>query len=116
MTREETIQLFLARVLSWNQEDIFDLANLLYDLDYAITHAWDGGMDCWRRTGETLVDYLDLNSLPVAQLPAEISPAKQIWAVDRKGNCLVSLDFESTTHGHVFDHMIRSNDRPQAKK
>ncbi|MEE8400292.1 MAG: hypothetical protein V3S89_14865 [Desulfobacterales bacterium] len=115
MTREETIQMFLDRVLNWDREGILDLANLLYDLDYAITYAWDGGLDCWRKTGEALDDYLDLGVLP-GQDPATASPSEQIWAKDKKGNCLTSLDFESTDHGHVFNHMIRSIDCLQPRK
>jgi len=109
MTREETIQLFLDRVLAWDQEDILELANRLYDLDHCIAYDWDGGMDCWRRTGQVLNEYLDLGDLP-GQLSTEISPSQQVWAVDKEGKCLIGLDFESTDHGHVFHHMIRSID------
>ncbi len=116
MTRNEIIQIFKDRVLSWDCQDILDLSNMLYDLNYSIQYDWDAGMDCWRETDEKLEDYLDFSALPSCQIPADIIPEQRVWAMDKNGRCLISLDFDSTNFGHIFDHMIKSINQLQPKK
>ncbi len=116
MTRNEIIQIFKDRVLSWDCREILDLSNMLYDLNYSIQYDWDAGMDCWRETGEKLEDYLNFSTLPSSQVPADIIPDQRIWALDKNGRGLISLDFDSTNSGHIFDHMIKSINQPRPKK
>lgn len=116
MNREETIQIFKDRILAWERQDILDLANMLYDLHYCVTWDWDAGMDCWRETYEELEDYLNLAAMPSYDIPEDIASDIRVWAMDKKGNCLISLDFDSTNHGHFFGHMIKPVRQLQGKK
>ena len=107
MTRTDIIQMHIKRVLSWDREDICELANLLYDLDYCIRYDWDAGMDCWRMTGEVLKDHFDPDVLPTSGIPVGFENDQQIFATDNKGNCLISLDFDDTNLGHNFEILIK---------
>jgi len=116
MNREDRIQIFKDRVLAWDRRDILDLTNLLYDLYHCVTRDWDAGMDCWRDTYEKLEDHLDLAALPSYEIPENISPDVHVWAMDLNGDCLISLDFNSTNYGHIFGHMIKPVQQLQAKE
>ncbi len=85
MTRNEIIQIFKGRVLSWDCQDILDLSNLLYDLNYSIQYDWDAGMDCWRETDEKLEDYLDFSTLPSCRIPEDIILDQRIWDMANNG-------------------------------
>lgn len=107
MTRHDIIQMHLKRVLDWDREDILRLAELLYGLYHSIHHRWDPGTDCWRETGEALQDYLDPVRLPTCAREGSHLTDEHIWAMDRQGNCLISLDFGSTNYGYNLNRLIR---------
>ena len=111
MTRREFIQIFIDRVLNWNHEDILELAKFLYDLDHNIRFEWDASMDRWEETGEEMTNYLDHTQLPTWPIPPDTRKNQTIWAMDKKGNCLIRMDFDSTNAGHFFSHMIRHIDQ-----
>jgi hypothetical protein len=115
MTRREYIQIFIDRVLNWDTNDILELADLLYDLDHSIRFVWDAPMDRWEYTGEFMPDYLELSQIPTRPIPVDISGNTPIWAMDKQGNCLIRMDFDSTNHGHYFQHMIRHIDQLRIK-
>ena len=112
MTRHDIIQMHLKRVLDWNLESILELTELLYDLYHSIRHQWDSGMDCWRETEEGLEDYLDPAQLPTDAWTESHLPDENIWAMDRQGNCLISLDFDATNYGYNLNRLIRMGKTP----
>jgi hypothetical protein len=111
MTRREYIQVFIDRVLNWDQEDILEFAKLLYDVDHHVRLDWDASMDRWTDTFEHLSDYLDLAKLPTCPIPKDLKDTHLVYAMDRQGNCLIRMDFDSTHYGHFFNHMIRHIDQ-----
>lgn len=110
MTRDDIIQMRLQKVLSWDREDIRALSELLYDLYHSVRYQWHSGMDCWRDTGETLLDYLDPEQLPTCSDDGNDPTLNRVWARDKKGNCLISLDFETSNFGYNLNRLIRMAD------
>lgn len=103
------------RVLGWDREDILEFAGLLYDLYHSICFRWDSGRDCWGETEEELEDYIDPAQFPTC-VQTESHPSNgRVWAMDRKGGCLVSLDFGSTSHGYNLKRLVRVKDHPYTK-
>jgi len=68
-------------------------------------------MDRWEQTNENMTDYIDTAQLPTWLLPEKNENNHPIWAMDKQGYCLIRMDFDSTHHGHVFNHMIQHVDR-----
>jgi len=108
MTREDIIRMHIDRVLGWDRDDIMALANMLYDLHHSIRYFWDSGLDRWRETDEDIVDYFDPTQLPTCNGESAAASKQTVWAMDRKGNRLISLDFESTNYGYNLGRLIHT--------
>jgi len=111
MTRRAFIQIFINRALSWDLENILEFARLLYDVDHHIRLEWDASIDRWEETFEQISNYLDLEQLPTCPIPKDVKKNQSIYAMDKQGNCLIRMDFDSTNYGRFFNHMIRHIDQ-----
>jgi len=102
------------RVMGWDRADITALADMLYDLHHSIRYFWDSGLDCWRETDEDITDHFDPTRLPTCSRETAPVSERTIWAMDKKGNCLISLDFKSTNYGYNIGRLIHMAERHDA--
>ena len=114
MTRQDIIRMHVDRVLGWDREDIMTLAAMLYNLHHSIHYYWDSGLDRWRETGEDIIDYFNPARLPTCNQTVPALPKQKIWAMDKKGNCLVSMNFKSTNYGYNLSRLIHTAKHPDA--
>ncbi|MBN2109559.1 MAG: hypothetical protein JW705_00515 [Methanosarcinaceae archaeon] len=80
-----------ARIRNWNRED---LNVLLADLKKAVSimelnpDAYPGLASCG----------LDIEALPSEKVPEDIEGRYRVWAMDKKGMCLVGIDADKVMH------------------
>lgn len=72
-----------AQIKAWNKQDVFELRNLIVELEEAIKAEGENG----RRD-----QYIDLAQLPSAEIPADVNTGYPVWAMDAAGRLLVGAD------------------------
>ena len=85
------IESILESIRSWDHENIRDLREFLLELDEK--------MDDGRHS---IYEYVDIGDLPSEEIPSDVDTGYPVWAMDKRGECLVGHD--------AFDHRVgRSN-------
>lgn len=89
LKNEKVIAALVESIKGWDKEDIRDLREHLLDLVNLI--------------GNRNIDEvgIDISDLPSEEIPDEVDTAYPIWAMDKKGMCLVGDD--------AFDPRLRQN-------
>ena len=80
------------RIKSWNKVDVKQLRNLVTEL-YALRDEYGEPLDTQH--------YLDMSSLPSAEIPDDVDTSYPIWAMDEGGSCLVGDGADQIEH--LFD-------------
>ena len=80
------------RIKGWNKVDVKQLRNLVIEL-YALRDEYGEPLDTQ--------NYLDMASLPSAEIPDDIDTSYPIWAMDESGSCLVGDGADQIEH--LFD-------------
>lgn len=63
-----------ANIKAWNLQDVSELRDMLTALNGATNDAQA---------------YIDMSSLPTAEIPADVATDYPVWAIDQSGNMLV---------------------------
>lgn len=85
------LPIICSRVSQWDREDI---NNLLSILRQAVS-IMELNPDCYIGLKSCCID---INHLPSEDIPADIGSRYRIWAMDKKGMCLVGVDANRLTH------------------
>ena len=78
------------RIRDWNKEDIHDLISFFQELDKALEKKPNSNYPCAYR--DAAINIFDLPSEEVPQNVGEVYP---VWAMDKKGNCLMNIGFHN---------------------
>jgi hypothetical protein len=90
-----------SRVRQWNREDIHEL---LFLLRQAISimelnpDSYTGQSSCC----------ISINSIPSEDIPADLRGKYSIWAMDKKGMCLVGVDADQVMHADDIRRSLRT--------
>lgn len=77
------------RIKSWNKVEVKQLRNLVTEL-YALRDEYGEPLDTQ--------NYLDMSSLPSAEIPDDVDTSYPVWAMDEGGNCLVGDGADQIEH------------------
>lgn len=77
------------RIKVWNKVDVKQLRNLVTEL-YALRDEYGEPLDTQH--------YLDMSSLPSAEIPDDVDTSYPVWAMDEGGNCLVGDGADQIEH------------------
>ena len=77
------------RIKGWNKVDVKQLRNLVTEL-YALRDEHGEPLDTQH--------YLDMASLPSAEIPDDVDTSYPVWAMDEGGNCLVGDGADQIEH------------------
>jgi len=79
----------IQRIKAWNKVDVKQLRNLVTEL-YALRDEYGEPLDTQ--------NYLDMSSLPSAEIPDDVDTSYPVWAMDEGGNCLVGDGADQIEH------------------
>lgn len=79
-----------SRMDQWDREDINDLLSLLRKA----VSIMELNPDLYVVPGS----YIDINHLPSEHIPEDVNSKCRIWAMDKKGVCLVGIDADRLMH------------------
>jgi hypothetical protein len=78
-----------SRVMQWDREDVNELLLLIRQA----VSIMELNPDCY-----TDSCFIDINSLPSEDVPEDIVSKCRIWAMDKRGMCLVGVDADQVMH------------------
>lgn len=71
---------------NWDHESVEDLRDMLAELKEA------------NECNQFMVDEIDMSNLPSEQTPDDVDTSYPIWAMDKRGFCLVGAAADSIEH------------------
>jgi len=80
-----------SRIDQWDREDIHELLSLLRQAICIM----ELNPDCYIGLSSCCID---INDLPSEDIPADLGGKCRIWAMDKKGMCLVGIDADQVMH------------------
>ena len=95
------LRVICSRIGQWNREDIHELLSFLrkaIDIMELNPDCYIGSSSCC----------IDINNLPSEDVPADLGGKSRIWAMDKRGMCLVGIDADQVMH---VDDMRKSQGR-----
>ncbi|MDP2217957.1 MAG: hypothetical protein Q8J68_11805 [Methanolobus sp.] len=78
-----------SRVMQWDREDVNELLLLIRQA----VSIMELNPDCYKGSC-----FIDINGLPSEDIPEDLGSKCRIWAMDKRGMCLVGIDADQVMH------------------